>query len=645
MAAPTILRRRGAKLAELRNREIAGLVRDLGKKKVFGRDPTALERLLTVRKLAEAGGAPTLEVFLPLLLNLKGRPYTLKDHFPFSPLFRTVCMPSRILFKTGRQTSKSTSIASHGVVLANAIRHPTTGLMGNFTTLYVMPLYEQVRRFSTMYVRPFIEQSPVKALWSTTATENSVLQRTFVNDSRMIFSFALLDADRIRGISADKICIDEAQDMDPDHIPIITETMSHSPWRLLQFTGTPKTMDNTIEGLWMKSSQAEWFIPCGACGKWSIPSREHHILKMLGPWRPDISEASPGIVCAHCERPIHPRLGSWVHKDKTRIESFPGYHVPQCILPLHYSQPKFWGELLAKKEGIAEQIFWNEVMGESADTGLKLVTETDLKNAAVLEWSNNEKAPSPGIKTRLRNYKTRVMGIDWGGGGEDGVSFTALALLGFTAGGKIDVLWGKRLLNFDHMAEAHEIKQWVDLFKCDFTAHDYTGAGTVRETILHQVGIEPARILPMQYVRAATKGLLTFVPATQLHPRNYYRVDKTRSLLYTCQAIKLNLINFFRYDYKNDDNPGLMRDFLALVENKTESRLGGDIYTITKNPMLIDDWAHAVNLGTMACWHVNEAWPNFGEIAKKHKITKKIIAAFGNTDYGWAEDPDPDSRR
>lgn len=548
----------------------------------------------------------------------------------------------------GIVSHNSTSVAAHGVVLANAIVNPNNGKAGNFTTLYVMPLYEQVRRFSTMYVRPFIDRSPVKSLWTSTATENSVLQRTFLNDSRMVFSFALLDADRVRGISSDKVVIDEVQDMDPAHLPIIWETMSYSPWRLRQLTGTPKTLENPLEGLWQRSSQAEWLMICAHCKTDNLPCKDLHAEDMLGPWREDISEQAPGLVCRKCRRPINPRHGRWLHKYPERAIENPGYHVPQCIMPLHYSSPKHWGELLAKREGwgnTTEQTFWNEVMGESMDTGIKLVSQTDLERAGVLPWENNPERPSPQIRERLKNYRFRALGVDWGGGGEDGVSFTTIALMGITAGGKIDVLWGKRLLRFEHAAEAVEIRFWMNLFNATLIAHDYTGAGTVRETVLIQAGLPMSRIMPIQYVRTASKGLVNFVKATQLHPRDHYRIDKARSILYTCQAIKLGMIRTFKYDFKNEDDRGLLSDFLALVENKVESRMAGDIYTITKNPILTDDFAHSVTLGAMALWHATGTFPNFGALAATTKITDEQILAAGNKSYGWAEDPNPESRK
>ena len=228
---------------KISKKEISAIITELGRQKQGGRQLTQTDRLVSMRKLTEAGGVHTLEPLLPLCLNLNGKPYHLHEHFPFSPVFKTT-MPRRMLLKTGRQVSKSTSLASHGVVLSNCIP--------DFKTLYICPLYEQIRRFSNNYVRPFIDRSPVKTMWSGTTTENSVLQRTFKNHSMMIFSFALLDADRIRGVSADKVAIDEVQDMDPDHLPIIGETMSHSDWGIHQYTGTPKSLDNPIR----------WYASC-----------------------------------------------------------------------------------------------------------------------------------------------------------------------------------------------------------------------------------------------------------------------------------------------------------------------------------------------------------------------------------------------
>jgi hypothetical protein len=585
-----------------------------------------------LQELAKRKAFPTLEPILPLVLNLNGKPYSIKHHFPFAPLFRLLTPKSQV-WCTGRQVSKSTSLAAHGVVVANSIPF--------FKTLFITPLYEQIRRFSNNYVRPFIDQSPVKAQWSGTSTENSVLQRSFKNNSMMLFSFALLDADRVRGVSADRVCIDEVQDMDPDLIPIIQETMSYSRWATSYYTGTPKTLDNLIYGLYKRSSQAEWFIPCQSCRHWNIPALEYDLDKMIGPYSQHISEKYPGTVCAKCQKPISPRHGRWVHRYPERRWQFAGYHVPQMILPLHFADPEKWSTLLLKREGFGNMTqaqFYNEVMGESVDTGQKLISETDLKAACVLDWEN-KKEPDPKCFTNLSQYKHRILAIDWGGGGEAGISFTVLSVLGFRADGTIDVLWAKRLLiGGDHLAEALECMRWSNLFNCDFVAHDYTGAGTVRETVMVQAGFNLERVLAVRLVRSASQDLMVYKPPTEINHRAHYSLDKTRSLLYTCQAIKLKQIRFFQYDWSSQDSPGLVSDFLALVENKTESRLGGDIYTITRNTLLTDDFAQAVNLGCAAAWHVNNAWPNFAEIAGVARFNDNRVRTELPMDEDWADD-------
>ncbi len=618
---------------KISEKALRAIVTDLTTEKKHGRDVPLGDRVLALRELAEHGCLPSLEPLLPLMLNLNGKPYTLNDHFPFGPLFRTL-MPKVQLWVTGRQVSKSTSLASHGVVLSNAVPH--------FKTLYVTPLYEQIRRFSNNYVRPFIDQSPVKCMWSGTSTENSVLQRSFKNLSLMLFSFALLDADRVRGISAHKVAIDEVQDMDPDHLPIIQEVMSFSPWELSQYTGTPKTLDNPINGLWTRSSQAEWFIPCLRCNQWNIPSREQHLEAMIGPWTPHISERHPATICYKCRSPISPRHGRWVHKFPDRRWKFAGYHVPQLLMPLHFASHEKWSALLQKQQGwgnTTEATFWNEVMGESVDSGQKLVTETELRAACILPWTNNIREPDKQIGPLLPLYKHRVMAIDWGGGGEEGVSFTVITILGFRSDGKVDVLWAKRLLmGANHLREAQECMKWARVFNVDFVAHDYTGAGTVRETVMVQAGFDLERVMAIRLCRAASQDLMVFKAGSAMNTRQHYSLDKTRSLLYTCQAIKLKQVRFFDYDFENQDNPGLVSDFLALVENKTESRLAGDIYTITRNTLLTDDFAQAVNLGCAALWHINHAWPNFAEIAGLARVTTAMEEAAGYTQFGWDED-------
>jgi len=1000
-----------------------------------GKPLSHAERLARFVKLATTSAHQDMVAALPLLLNLKGQPYTLDNYFPFENLFRYL-MPNQLLLKTGRQVSKSTSIAAHGIMTSVGIP--------NFTTLYVMPLYEQVRRLSGMFVGPFVEQSPVRQLWQNTNTVNSVLHRSFTNDSKMLFSFAFLSADRLRGVSADKVCLDESvrqgtlvetpegrvaienlsqgdsvyavdefgqiqedtviqcsyhgirdcyrltlsdgqtldatresfiattdgwrtvetivadfanscteavvtrnaagrrvarlseqsdsqssirqcpqsqatrvqrrqipgiirvcdastqnreeqrlrrvaqsldhttysgivadrvlvfpprqearnakmarstdlarrrlvvsgrresaqrcndvpyrgihvfggkavgfladaaryrranaakiqvladlchnrrriyvgsqnsqihpsddelqncateatndrdmslvqtalptdsaharpvcpdkatllrtsrmresaqtrerqtlprnrgtettsacllpcpsrrsigktadsqtastcaaprsdlhtmpqtvsagvcsaiqemskvpcavanvvsikwvgqhpvydietanhrtffangiavhncQDLQQAHLPIIHETLSASKWSIQQFTGTPKTLDNTIQKLWEESSQSEWFVPCFHCTTngyptWNIPSIDHHAEKMIGPWHRDISEKEPATICHKCGKRISPRFGRWIPRRRDRVRSFPGYHVPQIVMPLHYADHEKWSILLQKQQGKGNtppNVFWNEVIGDSYDTSAKIVTLTEL-NAV----SNLGPGDAATARSKIGGYAARVLAIDWGGGGSKGLSFTVVALLGLKHNGCIDVLWGKRLLTpHDHLLEAVEIKQYWDYFRPHLLAHDYTGSGSLRETFLIQAGVPIHRVFPCAYVRSSRQAPCYHVGQTELHPREHYRVDKARTLQLTCGMIKIGALRFFDSDYVNPEDPGLIRDFLALIEDKVSTMAAGEVYRIDCQAGMADDFAQAVNIGCVCLWYRNNAWPNLADM-------------------------------
>lgn len=568
-------------------------------------------------KLIRAGSL-SIKPYLPLLLSIKGKPLILDNHYPFDPFFRTK-VPKRTLLKTGRQVSKSTSLASQGITQSTTIPH--------FSTLYLTPLFEQVRRFSQNYVGRFIEQSPVRELFMSSGENNSVLQKTFSNYSQMIFSFAYLDAERTRGISADKLAIDEIQGFDIGFLPIVQETIAASlDWGIEQYSGTPLSLENTLEKLWTESSMAEWVIKChhGGCGHWNIPALEYDFEAMLGPHHDDISEETPGLVCAKCRKPLRPRppsqggFGRWEHRFRDRRWDFAGYHVPQTIMPMHYARPDKWKILLNKQR--RRVTFMNEVAGESYDHGSRLVTLSDVKKAACLPWpcelAEAKKAP-------LGRYLHRIIAVDWGGGGVNRgksefelQSYTTYAVCCLKSDLTVDVIFGRRNEEpNDHSGDVDITLQLLREFRASHVAHDYSGAGVVRETLLKDAGLPMTRILPVAYVGPAKFGIVNFKPPTLKHPRPHYTMDKTRALNYLCQFIKSGIVKFFAYDYKSVDDPGLLHDFMRLIEDKKDSGSGRTSYKILRDPSGPDDFAQAVNIGVFMLYALQGQYPNLAQFS------------------------------
>lgn len=547
--------------------------------------------------------------FLPLFLRLNGEPYSLNEHYQFEPMFATNLVKSMVgMF--ARQLGKTTNEGAMGVV------HCATIGPRPFKVLYVTPLFDQVRRISNDHVRPFIETSPLRTSWVGTGEERSVLRRVFKNQAMMTFAYAFLSADRIRGTQADEILFDEAQDLNPDHLPVITSTMDASPYRLMRVFGTPKGSATALALCWGESSQAEWCVKCKACNHINIPSSEFDLDRMIGPYRVDISPARPGTVCSRCAKTIYPQEGRWWHRYPERALSNPGYHLPQPIAHIHYSNPNAWGTILDRREGGGNYTptkYKNEVLAEEAGGGVELVTVQELQQAASLNWRNNPDKPELIAKQiNHSDYDLIVVAADWGGGGQDGESRTVMSVIGKNRRGPLDVLWARRLPNpHDHMGEAQFLLSLYHLFGAKVVAHDYTGAGSLRDTFLVNSGISKDRIVGLNYVRAARSKIMRHIPPTEAHNRTHYNLDKARAMQHVMHSIKAQTLRFFKYDYESKENPGLLRDFLSLREIKNESAAGFETYSIGRQPGFSDDFAQSVMMGCATIWHTMSCWPRF----------------------------------
>lgn len=577
------------------------------------------------------GRISTMAPILGLLLWLKGRPFSLEHFFPFEPMYRRFDIPRRLIWKCGRQVSKSTSLAAQGVI--------QSAIKPYFNTLFVTPLFEQIRRFSSNYVRPLIKDSPLRqALIGESSAQGAqnVLQRTMANGSIMHFTFAFIDAERTRGVSCDKICYDEIQDINPDHIHVIEHCLKASQYKLQQMSGTPKTSDNVIQIKWEESSRAEWCIPCG-CGYWNICTVHHDLMNMI---------QKDGLVCAKCGSFVNPRTGAWVHssEDQNVIRDFAGYHVPQPIMPMHLpphcggiqdennSSFDAWNDIWKAKNSPNQSKFYNECLGESADTSSTLVTKPELIAVSQLPWPNklNE------ALQHVQEYEYRVMGIDWGGGAggivrrvrgilkvEGGsASFTVVTIIGFRPGSIMpEVLYSERFdSNMQPHAEVSRVLHLFGQFQCWRVGHDFGGAGNLRESMMLQAGFPPDRIFPLMYMPAVGgKHICAHIPASANNPRTYYQLDKARSLSMLCQLIKLHAARnpptavFPRWD-ESLNAINLPEDFLALVEDKRDRPGGADILLITRHPSKADDFCHALNFGCISHWHSRQAYPDLAQL-------------------------------
>jgi hypothetical protein len=158
-------------------------------------------------------------------------------------------------------------------------------------------------------------------------TSSSIVKLEYIGEHE-VFD---IETEKHHTLFAGGVAVHNCQDIDPDFIPIIAETLSASNWDLRQFTGTPKTLDNTLQELWEKSSQGEWGIPCDC----KLPNRFWNIASITEQLSSMIQQ--DGLSCANCGKLLDATTGRWVHGFEDKLATFPGIHVPQPIMPMHYA--------------------------------------------------------------------------------------------------------------------------------------------------------------------------------------------------------------------------------------------------------------------------------------------------------------------
>ena len=101
------------------------------------------------------------------------------------------------------------------------------------------------------------------------------------------------------------------------------------------------------------------------------------------------------------------------------------------------------------------------------------------------------------------------------------------------------------------------------MFRPEYIAHDFTGAGNVRESMLIGMGIPEDRLIPFTYVYSPNKDIISYSDDNENSgTRKAYSMDKPRSIVVTCTMIKAGKITLPNYQ----DCKHLTDDLLNLLD-------------------------------------------------------------------------------
>jgi hypothetical protein len=477
----------------------------------------------------------------------------------------------RTLYKCGRQVEKSTLLGNKCLSYCCIINA--------FNVLYVSPTNQQTKTFSADRLKEPIETSEHLKAWTTSKLSDNVFLKKFINRSQVTLRYAYHNADRVRGIPADMILIDELQDVITDNIPVIEECASHSSYKLFIYSGTPKSFDNAIEHYWTNlSTQNEWVVPCEAHGVPGNPASWHW--NVLG----ENNIGKEGLVCERCHKPInasHPKA-QWASmnpgvKNKLR-EPYEGYRIPQLMVP--WLQ---WHEIIDKHTKMPTAQFHNEVLGLSYDSGTRPLTRQDIiDNCRPGQLMTVDELGK--LMKRVGDAIPVFAGIDWGTG--EG-TFTVLSL-----GTYIDEHF---TIFYIHRFEGQELEpeRQLDLiddiirnWKVNLVGVDYGGGFYMNDKLTRKFGQD--RIMKYQYSQPSQK--VRWEPMLKR-----FIVHRTEVMSDIFNAIKRR--NVFRFpDFAQFEDP-YSKDFLSIFSEYNEQQRQ---IQYKKTPDSTDDSFHSVLLCFLA---------------------------------------------
>jgi Phage terminase large subunit (GpA) len=375
-------------------------------------------------------------------ISFDGRPYLRAVYESEAP---------RLVIRASRQVEKSTFLVNSILYLACA----SPGIH----IVCVFPRQEQAHVFAHSRLQATIDGSPVirRLLRGSKGLKLQVNNMQFANGSRVHIRAAYHTADAVRGLDADVLIIDEFQDVAAGALPVMEETLSHSPRPKLILTGTPKSVDNHLEAMYAASTACEWRVPCPDCGSGVLL---------------DASSIGPtALVCSQCGEPIDPRQGAWVpHNPQSTWGD--GFWINHLMVP--------WidhAKILMRQTTYDPAAFRNECLGLPTTLGDHIVTREEVEACC----SQDEMARSiTDIHPTLR--RRMLAGVDWGGGG---VSRTVLAIGCVANNGRLVVQRIEALpAQEDPTLVVRSVAAWCQRLRVRCVAADGAGNGTVYNSLL-----------------------------------------------------------------------------------------------------------------------------------------------------------------
>jgi len=452
-------------------------------------------------------------------------------HLEKMPFYKPVYDKPRnkLLLYTSRQSIKSTTLRNFSI--------GRSLLDSGSKSLLVMPTATQLRTFNDEKLETAFSYRPeLKEAFTTHETKWNVGTKEFrVGKGRSRITLrstgGASGAERIRGITANDIYLDEFQNLLEEEIPVIESVAATFDGRdgrrqaFYMYAGTPLSKQNLIQKQWSRSKQYQWHMQCPHCSTGTGEYTENGREKRKGGWnRPigmqHIDKDKPYLFCERCGENMNkppgytgeervPPGGRWIaHNPDGR---FDGYRVVRLMMPWSRWRMKRDDGILDRYDDWSERRFANEVMALSYDAGTNPITEEMVK-----EMCGEYDLPSSdkNIKEVAQEHSQYLTyaGLDWAMQAKDE------EVPSYTIFGVFALVRGEMKLIFAHRFRGHKsndpdyvmkkIVEWIRLFQVDRVGADY-GIGYKEDLRLMRI-FGQRRISAFQYKRSSGRARSTY---------------------------------------------------------------------------------------------------------------------------------------
>lgn len=472
------------------------------------------------------------------------------------------------LWATSRQVGKSTSQAAKMAALG--------ALTPSYKGLYVAPRFDQVKVFSTQRFQSMCEQSPGMSPWIQPSRHLwQVGGREFMNGASFNFRSCFLNADNIRGITAEMLAIDEIQDIVSDAIPVIEAVQTRFPNSKMNcYAGTHKTTSNILNRRWNNSCQFEWIVPCRSCRFENFLDEE--------------VVADDAYRCTRCSNVIVMTDGRWQPMQPEFLDKCWGFRISQIMVPFltHKDVHGIMTDPL-----VTRQKFYNECLGLPYDEGSLALTPKVMADACNDQamWSLQQVGEMAARGTPLFG------GVDYGTGTGNQPSYTVLTIGYMASTGKFQILYMHKFIGSEAelngqpaLINAMCTLAGVRWLGCDWGFGADKNARLVAEMGWNRYGSDRL-MLEMMYVR---QGLL----ATWNAAAERYHIDRSKSMSTFIDHIRTDKVEFFR----TEDMQPYVSDFTTIYMEYDDAR-----NTTKYDHDLPDDAFHSANYAYMAALQYN----------------------------------------